>query len=125
MAAYALTHSKKFAVGFAGAGVYDWRLYDTIYQERYMGLPSDNEEGYREGSPIHFAENLEGDLLIVHGTGDDNCHYQGTELLINALIKHNKPFSMFAYPNRSHAISEGENTSLHLFALMTDFLRRG
>jgi len=106
------------------APVPDMHLYDTIYQERYMGLPDDNEEGYHDGSPIHYAENLKGNLLLVHGTGDDNCHYQGTELLINKLIKHNKPFSMFAYPNRSHSISEGKNTSLHLFSLMTDYLQK-
>ena len=106
------------------APVPDMRLYDTIYQERYMGLPDDNEEGYHDGSPIHFAENLKGNLLLIHGTGDDNCHYQGTELLINKLIKHNKPFTMFAYPNRSHSISEGKNTSLHLFSLMTDYLEK-
>ena len=106
------------------APVPDMRLYDTIYQERYMGLPDDNEEGYHDGSPIHYAENLEGNLLLIHGTGDDNCHYQGTELLINKLIKHNKPFTMFAYPNRSHSISEGKNTSLHLFSLMTDYLKK-
>ncbi len=112
-----------YQTGISVAPVPDMRLYDTIYQERYMGLPSDNEAGFRDGSPIHFAKDLAGDLLLIHGTGDDNCHYQGTELLINELIKHNKPFSMFAYPNRSHSISEGKNTSLHLFGLMTDFLR--
>jgi dipeptidyl-peptidase-4 len=112
-----------YKAGISIAPVPDMRLYDTIYQERYMGLPSDNEEGYHDGSPLHFAEKLEGELLLIHGTGDDNCHYQGAELLINELIKHNKPFSMFAYPNRSHSISEGKNTSLHLFGLMTEFLK--
>ena len=111
-----------YQTGISVAPVPDMHLYDTIYQERYMGLPDDNQNGYREGSPIRYAENLEGRLLLIHGTGDDNCHYQGAELLINRLIKHNKPFSMFAYPNRSHSISEGKNTSLHLFGLMTEFL---
>lgn len=104
------------------APVPNQRVYDTIYQERYMGLPSDNVEGYRDGSPITHARNLKGNLLIVHGTGDDNCHYAGTESLINELIQHNKQFSMMAYPNRSHSISEGSNTTRHLFTLLTNFL---
>ena len=106
------------------APVPNQRYYDTIYQERYMGLPNDNPEGYREGSPIHFAKNLSGNLLLIHGTGDDNCHYQTSELLIDALIKHNRKFSMMAYPNRTHSIREGENTTIHLRHLMTDYLER-
>lgn len=117
-------HPDLYKTAMSVAPVPDMRLYDTIYQERYMGLPSDNQDGYHDGSPIHFAENLEGNLLLVHGTGDDNCHYQGTELLINELIRHNKPFAMFAYPNRSHSISEGKNTSLHLFGLLTEYLEK-
>lgn len=89
-----------------------------------MGLPSDNVEGYREGSPITHARNLKGNLLLVHGTGDDNCHYAGSETLINELIHHNKQFSMLSYPNRSHSISEGTNTTRHLFSLLTDFLKK-
>jgi dipeptidyl-peptidase-4 len=113
-----------YQAGVAIAPVPNQLYYDTIYQERYMGLPSDNEEGYRLGSPITFANKLEGELLLIHGTGDDNCHYQTTELLINELIKHNKTFSMFAYPNRSHAIREGENTTRHLYQMITNhFLR--
>ncbi len=87
-----------------------------------MGLPQENPEAYRQGSPITFAEGLEGNLLIVHGTGDDNCHYQGVERLINELVKHNKRFTMMAYPNRSHSLNEGVNTSRHLFGLLTDYL---
>ena len=113
-----------YAAGVSVAPVPNQLYYDTIYQERYMGLPSDNAEGYRLGSPITFADKLEGELLLIHGTGDDNCHYQTTELLINELIKHNKPFSMFAYPNRTHAIREGENTTRHLYQMITNhFLR--
>ena len=113
-----------YAAGVSIAPVPNQLYYDTIYQERYMGLPSDNSEGYRLGSPITFANRLEGELLLIHGTGDDNCHYQTTELLINELIKHNKPFSMFAYPNRTHAIREGENTTRHLYQMITNhFLR--
>ena len=87
-----------------------------------MGLPSENVDGYRKGSPINYAQNLKGNLLIVHGTGDDNVHYQGMEMLINELIAYNKQFSMMSYPNRTHAIKEGPNTSRHLFTLMTKFL---
>jgi dipeptidyl-peptidase 4 len=97
-------------------------LYDTIYQERYMGLPKDNPDAFTNGSPITYAKNLKGNLLLVHGTGDDNVHYQGSELLINELIKHNKPFTMMAYPNRTHSIREGENTTLHLHNLLTRYL---
>ncbi len=111
-----------YRTAVAVAPVSDQRYYDTIYQERYMGLPSDNEEGYRDGSPITFAHRLEGNLLIVHGTGDDNVHYQNTEALINELIRHNKRFTMMAYPNRSHGIYEGENTTRHLYELLTWYL---
>ncbi|MFQ5704008.1 MAG: DPP IV N-terminal domain-containing protein [Gemmatimonadales bacterium] len=111
-----------YGTGMAVAPVADERYYDTIYQERYMGLPQDNPEGYRNGSPITYAGNLKGNLLLVHGTGDDNVHYQGTEALINKLIEHNKAFTMMAYPNRSHGIFEGRGTRLHLFSLLTRYL---
>jgi dipeptidyl-peptidase-4 len=111
-----------YQTAMAVAPVPNQRLYDTIYQERYMGLPGDNVEGYSKGSPINYAHQLKGNLLIVHGSGDDNCHYQGTEKLINELIRHNKQFSMMAYPNRSHSIKEGPNTSRHLRALLTHYL---
>ena len=93
-----------FSVGVSVAPVPDQRLYDTIYQERYMGLPQDNAEGYRVGSPINFAEGLKGRLLVVHGSGDDNVHYQGTERLVNRLVELGKPFDLMVYPNRTHAI---------------------
>jgi dipeptidyl-peptidase-4 len=111
-----------YRTAIAIAPVPNQRFYNTIYQERYMGLPNDNPHGYRDGSPIHFAKALKGNLLLVHGTGDDNCHYQTTELLIDELVKHNKRFSMMAYPNRTHSIREGTNTTLHLRTLMTDYL---
>ncbi|MGQ9801869.1 MAG: S9 family peptidase [Candidatus Saccharicenans sp.] len=110
-----------YRTGIAIAFVSNQLLYDTIYQERYMGLPEDNPEGYREGSPINFAGNLKGQLLIIHGTGDDNVHYQSFEKLVNELIANNKLFCMMAYPNRSHGISEGKNTTLHLYRTMLDF----
>lgn len=112
-----------YQTAMAIAPVPNQRHYDTIYQERYMGLPADNVEGYRKGSPIHFANQLKGNLLIVHGTGDDNCHYHGVENLIDELITHNKHFTMLAYPNRSHAINEGRNTTRHLFEALTRYLR--
>ncbi len=110
-----------FHVGVSLAPVPDQRLYDTIYQERYMGLPRDNAEGYRLGSPIHFAEGLRGRLLIVHGSGDDNVHYQGTEMLVNRLVELGKPFDMMVYPNRTHALSEGAGTPVHLRKLMARY----
>lgn len=111
-----------YRTGISVAPVPDMRLYDTIYQERYMGLPQENADDYKNGSPITYASGLKGNLLIVHGTGDDNCHYQGVEKLVNKLIELNKPFEMMAYPNRSHSISEGRNTTRHLYGLMTRYL---
>jgi dipeptidyl-peptidase-4 len=113
-----------YKTAVAIAPVPNQRYYDTIYQERYMGLPSDNAEGYLKGSPIHYAHRLKGNLLLIHGTGDDNCHYQTTEMLINELILHNKQFSMMAYPNRTHSIREGKNTTRHLRSLMTDYIEQ-
>lgn len=110
-----------YKVGVSVAPVPDQRLYDTIYQERYMGLPGENEKGYLAGSPIHFAELLRGKLLLIHGSGDDNVHYQGTERLVNRLIELGKPFDMMVYPNRSHSISEGPGTSLHVYSLIARY----
>src|SRR6201991_401968 len=111
-----------YSVGMSVSPVPDIRYYDTIYQERYCGLPQDRPEEYKQSSPITFAAQLKGNLLVVHGTGDDNVHYQGTEALINALIAANKQFSMMPYPNRSHGIYEGPNTTRHLFGLLTNYL---
>ena len=112
-----------YHTAMAIAFISNQRFYDTIYQERYMGLPDDNQEGYKNGSPITFAHQLKGNLLIIHGTGDDNCHYQNCEALINELIKHGKHFSMMSYPNRTHSIKEGENTKRHLYELLTRYLK--
>ncbi len=114
---------ERYRMGMSIAPVGDQRYYDTIYQERYMGLPQENPEGYRQGSPVTFAERLRGDLLLVHGTGDDNVHYQNAEAVVNALVKAGKPFTMMAYPNRTHCICEGEGTSRHLFELLTRYLQ--
>lgn len=111
-----------YKTGMAVAPVGHEKLYDTIYQERYMGLISENPDVYEDGSPVNVAKNLKGNLLIVHGTGDDNVHYQGTELVINELVKNNKPFTMMAYPNRTHGIYEGPGTTLHLYNLLTRYL---
>ena len=111
-----------YRVSMALAFVADQRLYDTIYQERYMGLPDDNARGFRDGSPIAHVAGLQGKLLIAYGTGDDNCHYQNCEVMVNELVRLNKPFSQVSYPNRSHSIDEGPNTKLHLYSTMTRFL---
>ena len=119
-----LQHPKLYRTGMAVAPVVNLRLYDSIYEERYMGLPQDNPDAYRLGSPLTYASRLKGHLLIVHGTGDDNVHYQGTEELINDFITYNKSFTMMAYPNRTHAINEGKNTTRHLCELLTRFLHQ-
>jgi dipeptidyl-peptidase-4 len=110
--------------GLAVSFVSDQRLYDNIYQERYMGLLADNEANYIEGSPITHARKLEGDLMIIHGTADDNVHYQNFERLANELIKHNKLFDMMSYPMRAHGIYERENTSYHLRQTMMKYWNR-
>jgi dipeptidyl-peptidase-4 len=111
-----------YKVGMSVAPVPDQTLYDTIYQERYMGLPQQNAEGYKKGSPINYAEGLKGKLLLVHGSGDDNVHYQGSERLINRLVALEKPFDFMVYPNRTHSINEGDGTSYHLHARLARFL---
>ena len=111
----------QYQVGVSRAPVPDQRLYDSIYQERYSGLLPDYAEAYVESAAITWASQLEGKLLVVHGTGDDNVHYQGTERLINELVKHNRPFDMLAYPNRQHGIRSGEGTELHLHSTMTRY----
>ena len=110
-----------FHTGIAIAAVADQRLYDTVYQERYMNTPQNNPEGYRKGSPISYAEGLQGNLLLIHGTGDDNVHYQSCEMLVDELVKHGKVFSQISYPMRSHGIYEREGTSLHLRKSMAKY----
>ncbi len=105
----------------AVAPVTHWKYYDNIYTERYNGLPQDNAEGYDAGSPLTWVDSLQGDLLLVHGSGDDNVHYQNSEALVNALVRANKPFQLMEYPNRNHGIFGG-NTRRHLFELMTRYL---
>lgn len=116
-------HPEIYKTGISIAAVADQLCYDNIYQERYMGLPQENMEDFVKGSPITYAKNLKGKLLYIHGTGDDNVHYQSGERLINELVKHNKQFQLMAYPNRSHGIYEGEGTTKHLSTLFTQFLK--
>ena len=111
-----------YTTGVSVAPVGSQLLYDNIYQERYMGLPSENLEDFLDGSPVKYAHLLKGNLLLVHGTGDDNVHYQNAEVVINELIKHNRPFDMMAYPNRAHGIYEGRNTRKHLYGLITRYI---
>jgi dipeptidyl-peptidase 4 len=111
-----------YKTGMAVAGVSNLRYYDDIYEERYMGLIPEDLKYYQEGSSVNHVAGLEGHLLIVHGSGDDNVHYQNQEALINALVAHGKQFSMMEYPNRTHAIDEGKGTTQHLYTLLTDFL---
>jgi dipeptidyl-peptidase 4 len=115
-------HPEMYKVGMAVAPVPDQRLYDTVYQERFMGLPQHNADGYKAGSPINFVEGLQGKLLLVHGSGDDNVHYQGTELLVNRLIEVGKPFDFMTYPGRTHALVEGPGTAFHLYSLLARYL---
>ena len=111
-----------YKVGLSVAPVPDVKNYDTIYQERYLGLPGTDSAAYHDASAINYVKGLKGDLLVVHGTGDDNVHYQGTEQLVNALVAAGKQFSMMAYPNRSHGIYEGPGTTVHLYNLLTKYL---
>ncbi len=117
-----LRYRELYHTAMAIAPVPNQLYYDTAYQERYMGLPDSNARGYELGSPVTFADRLEGNLLLIHGTGDDNCHYQGTEELIDALIASGKHFTMMAYPNRTHSLHEGEGTRRHLYQLLTRYL---
>lgn len=119
MTCYAMTHSKLFAAGIAGAPVTDWRLYDSIYTERYMGLPQDNPEGYELSSAITAARNLHGKLLIAHGDIDDNVHIQNTLRFVTALQAANKEFEMMIYPTARHGWG-GE----HYQKLKADFIKR-
>jgi dipeptidyl-peptidase-4 len=115
-------HPDLYRTGVAVSPVTHWALYDNVYTERFNGLITDNRDGYDRGSPISYVNGLKGNLLLVHGGGDDNVHYQNSEMLINALVAANKPFQMMEYPNRTHCVCQGKNTSLHLFSLITRYL---
>ncbi len=119
MTAYALTHSKLFAAGIAGAPVTDWRNYDTIYTERYMGTPKDNTKGYDATSVVKSAKSLHGRLLIVHGGIDDNVHLQNTMQFAQALQRADRDFEMMIYPESRHGLF-----GKHYQRLMIDFMKR-
>ena len=110
-----------FKAAIAVAPVTNWKWYDTIYTERYMRTPQENEDGYESNSPVNFAERLEGNYLLVHGTADDNVHPQNSYEMMNALINANKQFDTYLYPNRNHGIYGGV-TRLHLYNKMTNFI---
>ena len=112
-----------FKAAIAVAPVTNWRFYDTIYTERFLKTPQENPKGYDDNSPVFYADRLKGKFLLIHGTGDDNVHFQNSVEMVNALVKANRPFESAYYPNRSHGISGG-NTSIHLFTQMTDFVLR-
>jgi dipeptidyl-peptidase-4 len=115
-------HADLFRTGVAVSPVTHWSLYDNVYTERFNGLPSENKAGYDRGSPLTYVKGFQGNLLLVHGSGDDNVHFQNSEMLINALVSANKPFTMMEYPNRTHCICQGRNTQAHLFELITRYL---
>jgi dipeptidyl-peptidase-4 len=119
MAAYALTHSKTFSAGIASGPVTDWKLYDTIYTERYMLTPKENPDGYAKSSCVAAAKNLHGKLLIIHGMMDDNVHMQNSAQLADALQRAGKDFELMLYPNARHGIGGG-----HYLKLQMDFIRR-
>ena len=111
-----------FKAAIAVAPVTSWRFYDTVYTERYMQTPQENPSGYDDNSPINFVELLKGDYLLIHGTGDDNVHSQNSMRMINALVEANKQFDLYIYPDRTHGIYKGNNTRLHLYNKMTNFI---
>jgi dipeptidyl-peptidase 4 len=113
-----------YKTGIAIAAVANQLTYDNIYQERFMGLPQENKIDFVNGSPLTYAKNLKGNLLYIHGTGDDNVHYNNAEMLINELVKHNKQFQLMSYPGRSHGIYEGAGTGMHLQTLYTEYLKK-
>jgi dipeptidyl-peptidase-4 len=120
---FALTHSDQFKAGVAVAPVADWRDYDSIYTERYMGLPKDNEPGYKASSPVNFAADLKGRLLEAHGTSDDNVHLQNTVQMINGLIDHAIQFDLQLYPRKTHGIA-GIAARTHLYRRIEDHFQR-
>jgi dipeptidyl-peptidase-4 len=115
-------HPDIYRTAVAVSPVTHWALYDNVYTERFNGLIKDNQAGYDRGSPITYVGGMKGNLLLVHGSGDDNVHFQNSEMLINALVAANKPFTMMEYPNRTHCVCQGKNTTLHLFSLITRYL---
>jgi dipeptidyl-peptidase-4 len=115
-------HPNLFSTAVAVSPVTHWSLYDNVYTERFNGLPAENKAGYDRGSPLTYVNGLMGNLLLIHGSGDDNVHFQNSEVLVNALVAANKPFTFMEYPNRTHCVCQGKNTDVHLFNLITRYL---
>ena len=114
-----------FKAAIAVAPVMNWRYYDNIYTERFLGLPQDNAKGYDENSPLNFADQLKGNYLLIHGTGDDNVHFQNSAEMVEKLENAGKQFEFRIYPNKNHSIYDATgNTRLNLYQLMTDFILR-
>lgn len=118
-----LKGAEHFKMAIAVAPVTNWRYYDTIYTERYMRTPKENASGYDQNSPIHHVEKLKGNYLLIHGSADDNVHYQNTLEMTKALVNANKQFDLFIYPDKNHGIYGG-NTRLHLFTKMTNYIQQ-
>ena len=116
-----LKGNEYFNTAIAVAPVTNWRYYDTIYTERYMRTPQENPDGYDLNSPINYVDLLKGNYLLIHGSADDNVHYQNTMEMISALVKNNKQFELFVYPDKNHSIYGG-NTRIHLFTKITNFI---
>ena len=121
MTSYAMTHSKSFKIGIAGGSVTDWRLYDSIYTERYMKTPQNNAEGYEKSSPLRAASNLHGKILLIHGAMDDNVHMQNTIQFAYELQKSGKQFQLMLYPKSRHGVRDPLLVK-HMRTLMTDFI---
>lgn len=111
-----------FKMAIAVAPVTHWKFYDTIYTERFMRTPQENPSGYEAGSPINYVDGLQGKFLLIHGTGDDNVHFQNTVELTRALVEAGKQFDLFFYPDKNHAIP-GQTTRMHLYQKMTDYIQ--
>ena len=110
-----------FSTSVSVAPVTDWRFYDNIYTERFMGTPAENPEGYANASVMKYADRLKGNFLLIHGTSDDNVHFQNTVNLVSALEQSKKQFRTMFYPNKNHGIAGG-NTTMHLYTMITSFL---
>ena len=111
-----------FSTGIAVAPVTNWRYYDSVYTERFMRTPQENAEGYDDNSPINHVDKLKGSYLLIHGSSDDNVHYQNSMEMVDALVRANKQFDLFFYPNKNHGIYGG-NTRLHLFTMMLNYTK--
>jgi dipeptidyl-peptidase-4 len=124
MSSLAITKGRDvFTAAVAVAPVTNWRFYDNIYTERYMRTPRENPNGYDDNSPINFTDLIRGKYLIIHGTGDDNVHFQNSTQMITALVKSNIKFESAYYPNKHHGISgSADNTTYHLWSKMTGWI---